>query len=551
MKKVISCLCCLLILAGGLVFPVTARESSLSFEETVANAIANFDSSVDVSEYGLSTDDAFEKVFEVIAAHPEFFYLNSAVSVTPRDQKAFRVNLSYIMTQQEANEAQEGIDGYLNPYIFDPIAAAEKNGHPFSDLQKVLFVHDTIVRDFFYDARILQENGSSVTVSRDIATFINGKLKSGVSAEEATADDYIIPAHTGVCEAYAKLFLYCMNRLGIPADLVSSSQGNHAWNTVLVEGNWYHIDCTYDDPIQTGLGYVGHGFFLLSTGEMYAADNGGQGAHRSDWVSLTGQNHDCVTSFSAPLIRATITPFVPDLSGNWYFIGVSEKLPEVGYSETAYLERTGDLQTAEKLSSFPAYWRIVGNPGQIFPGPYSGLFSHNGRMIYNSDDQVLVYSPKTGKTYTVYKSDPTQFYIYGMLGDSESGESLLYLAKRADDGEPSLAMITLCANSHEALSDWVTVKEATETQRGTRIKTCDICGRVAVEQTLPKIGEAPIGDLNGDGSVDTADLSILKKHLAGLQADPAGNTDCNSDGRTDTADLALLKKYLANLVPAL
>ena len=209
------------------------------------------------------------------------------------------------------------------------------------------------------------------------------------------------------------------------------------------------------------------------------------------------------------------------------------------------------MRTAEKLSSFSAAWRIVGDPQHIYPGPYSGLFSYNGRMIYNIDDHVLVYSPETGKTYAVYESDTAKFYVYGLLGDPDSGEAMLYLAKALPDEEPSLVIIALCANSHEALSDWKTVKEATETQRGKRVKICDICGRVVQEQTIPKTGEGLIGDLNDDGNVDTSDLSILKKLLANFPVDVVGDADCNGDGQIDSSDLALLKKYLANLVVSL
>ena len=28
--------------------------------------------------------------------------------------------------------------------------------------------------------------------------------------------------------------------------------GSHAWNIVKIKNKWYHVDCTYDDPIVNG-----------------------------------------------------------------------------------------------------------------------------------------------------------------------------------------------------------------------------------------------------------------------------------------------------------
>lgn len=64
-----------------------------------------------------------------------------------------------------------------------------------------------------------------------------------------------------VCEGYAKLFKYIMDGAGIPAVTVVgngiNSKGQlepHAWNQVYINGAWYGIDTTWDDPIIVGGG---------------------------------------------------------------------------------------------------------------------------------------------------------------------------------------------------------------------------------------------------------------------------------------------------------
>ena len=64
-----------------------------------------------------------------------------------------------------------------------------------------------------------------------------------------------------VCEGYARAFKYLLDKLNIPCVLVigtgTNSQGeteNHAWNYVQLQGNWYAVDTTWDDPVVVGGG---------------------------------------------------------------------------------------------------------------------------------------------------------------------------------------------------------------------------------------------------------------------------------------------------------
>jgi transglutaminase/protease-like cytokinesis protein 3 len=80
-----------------------------------------------------------------------------------------------------------------------------------------------------------------------------------------------------VCEGYVAAFKAFMDELNIPCRLVSgeaTSNGdftggiNHAWNRVEVDGVWYQIDVTWDDPVPDQKGKVRYKYFLLSDEEM-------------------------------------------------------------------------------------------------------------------------------------------------------------------------------------------------------------------------------------------------------------------------------------------
>lgn len=65
-----------------------------------------------------------------------------------------------------------------------------------------------------------------------------------------------------VCEGYAKSVKYLANAAGISCEIMQGTATNtsgqtesHAWNCVKLDGVWYLIDPTWDDPIIVGGGY--------------------------------------------------------------------------------------------------------------------------------------------------------------------------------------------------------------------------------------------------------------------------------------------------------
>ena len=55
----------------------------------------------------------------------------------------------------------------------------------------------------------------------------------------------------GVCQSYAFAFYMMAISAGLECRFVSGTAdgGGHAWNQVKVNGKWYYIDCTWDDPV--------------------------------------------------------------------------------------------------------------------------------------------------------------------------------------------------------------------------------------------------------------------------------------------------------------
>ena len=106
-----------------------------------------------------------------------------------------------------------------------------------SDEDKVRLVHNYLIEKLDYDS----------TISKDNIYNIYGALINKCT----------------VCEGYARSFKYLMDELNIPCLIacgtaINSSGENesHAWNYVQLNGNWYAVDVTWDDPIIVGNGYI-------------------------------------------------------------------------------------------------------------------------------------------------------------------------------------------------------------------------------------------------------------------------------------------------------
>ena len=121
-----------------------------------------------------------------------------------------------------------------------------------TDLEKVFYVHEWLVQNIAYDREHLSDG-----VQDD--HNLRGALLEG----------------TAVCDGYAKTYALTLRKLGITGVLVTSKDIGHAWNMVELDGNWYQVDCTWDDPVDGSdqLGYCMHKHLLCTTEEMNTNHN--------------------------------------------------------------------------------------------------------------------------------------------------------------------------------------------------------------------------------------------------------------------------------------
>jgi hypothetical protein len=71
---------------------------------------------------------------------------------------------------------------------------------------------------------------------------------------------------TAVCEGYTSLMAALLRSDGIRTKAVSGYAGGaHAWNNLLLDGIWYFLDATWNDPYEEGDDRVRYDYYLLTT----------------------------------------------------------------------------------------------------------------------------------------------------------------------------------------------------------------------------------------------------------------------------------------------
>lgn len=145
------------------------------------------------------------------------------VKLVPVDNKNYlRSSFSSIEDVEDAIKKVEKIrNNFVNEF------------KDYNDYNKLLNVHNALANSLEYDSTLAKENIHNI-----YGALINKKV---------------------VCEGYAKAFKYILDSLRIENILVSGEATNssgvtesHMWNYVKLNGSWYGVDVTWDDPIIIG-----------------------------------------------------------------------------------------------------------------------------------------------------------------------------------------------------------------------------------------------------------------------------------------------------------
>ena len=177
-------------------------------------------------------DYVLQYVYEAIGTYPNLCALHTLIGVS----YGRNINSLEVYSPVTAGKMKAGIRSY-KARLEELIAVPEKDAE-MSDMEKLLYVHDEVV----IRASYAQNNINEAAVHTPMTLLLDGEV---------------------VCQAYAGVMNQAAIALGIKSLQLASS--SHAWNAMELDGKWYYLDATFDDPVgNLERDFVNHKYFLFN-----------------------------------------------------------------------------------------------------------------------------------------------------------------------------------------------------------------------------------------------------------------------------------------------
>lgn len=175
--------------------------------------------------------------------HP--FNSFSSIEATISDSGEIIIKVNYLYSESDQEEVITEVRKLIAELITEDLT---------EDYDKVKVIHDYIINNTKYD---LDNNEESKSYSAYGALF----------------------NHLATCNGYTDLMAVFLSEMGYDNYKVATTKETqdttegHVWNAVYIDGNWLHLDLTWDDPVSSdGQDYLYHKYFLIDTEELVTAD---------------------------------------------------------------------------------------------------------------------------------------------------------------------------------------------------------------------------------------------------------------------------------------
>ncbi len=210
---------------------------------------------------------------------------------------------------------------------------------------------------------------------------------------------------SSTCEGFSEGLKLILDRLGFENDYAYSP--NHRWNMIKLDGEWYHVDITWDNPTSTveDFPYTHFAFFLVNDKQLkdpnYYMSYGFNDIKGHDLITASHKSTSTKYENAIWQKRGNIFP-INYVDGYWYFnnsvLGIQKYDPKANTAKTIY-------SASQYESEFDA--QEYG-----FLGP--GLFKH-GHCLYTYTSRALCrYDINSGKFTQLKKYNETGYYLNGL-----------------------------------------------------------------------------------------------------------------------------------------
>ena len=484
-----------------------------ALEKLIVEGIKAWQTSIDVSELGLTRDDIDNgAVRSIINSHPEFISLSGGYTYWTSGSSITKIVFTYLTN---AKEEQQELDAALQ----EVKSKIDTSG--MSDEEIVLAYHEYLTS----------------TVAYAYEDYFNGTIAANHGYDMYGA----LVKHSCVCQGYAETMFYLLREAGLSCAIASSENINHAWNIVKIRGNWYHIDATWDDPVWDMPGRSYHDYFLVSFDTMNKNTLINHTKDRTDMV-VSAQWGDTYTTavdttYESGKFWNGIEKAIFYKDGYWY--SISEGSSKTSFNINKYQYSTNINKV---LYSGTAKWTTPS--GGYYPGVYSSIYLRGDNLYFTTPDSLnKIDITSTNVTPTELINIRTQYnsstgnnlYAFG----EQYGKLVYFITdspniKKTKDSSNSSKYnkeyaeytFEMCI-SHKWDAGVVT-KEPTYTSTGTKKYTCTNCGETKIETIAKLVCTSHVWDSGKVVTAPTYKTEGIKKYT------------CKNCGTTKTETIAKL-----------
>lgn len=442
-----------------------------ALEKLIVEGIKAWQTSIDVSELGLTRDDINNgAVRSIINSHPEFISLSGGYTYWTSGSSITKIAFTYLTN---AKEEQQELDAALQ----EVKSKIDTSG--MSDEEIVLAYHEYLTS----------------TVAYAYEDYFNGTIAANHGYDMYGA----LVKHSCVCQGYAETMFYLLREAGLSCAIASSENINHAWNIVKIHGKWYHIDATWDDPVWDMPGRSYHDYFLVSFDTMNKNTLINHTKDRTDMV-VSAQWGDTYTTavdttYESGKFWNGIEKAIFYKDGYWY--SISEGSSKTSFNINKYQYSTNINKV---LYSGTAKWTTPS--GGYYPGVYSSIYLRGDNLYFTTPDSLN----KIDITST--KVIPTELINIRTQYNSSTGNNLYAFGEQYGKlvyfitDSPNIKKTKDSSNSSKYNKEYaeytfemcishkwdagVVTKEPTYTSTGTKKYTCTNCGETKTE-TIAKL----------------------------------------------------------------
>lgn len=343
-------------------------------EKYLLDNLKNNNYKIDLSNYDISVNEIDAVVQELLNNNPTLYNVTFDTCTISGDivlelYPLYQTAKTRSTTDQYETVVQEILSGITND---------------MTDLEKIVYLHEWLVLNVEYD----YDNYQNGTIPNESYTAY-GALVNGIA----------------VCQGYSEAYKDLLDRLGFDNILVSSDALNHVWNQVYLDGYWYYIDATWDDPVPDKKGQVQHDNLLVSQDKLIENDH-----TYSDW----SYHHPTESTKYDNYFWSNVTQPLELIDGYVYCASNSYNSNNK-YGEVTISKIDINTENTTDLLEFSDRWYILNRPGYFWANAFSGCIYYNDRIYYNNSTQIRSIAVDGTDDRLELDVNPTTNYLVGLI----------------------------------------------------------------------------------------------------------------------------------------